>query len=181
MTACPDLGQTAKAVKMSLPVGGIDTRVLDRVAAVDHHAVANIDGHMGGSCGVIRALEEDQVSGLGFASRDNSADVLQSVCRQSSDVPSVSTVIDNPADKAGAVKARGRGRSAPDIGVSKILLSLGDHLPELFIRQSFTGDVVVQHILDSDSVGIISEDLRLIAERLHQESVTRHLFIRESC
>ena len=34
---------------------------------------------------------------------------------------------------------------------------------------------------DSDSVGIISEDLRLIAERLHQESATRHLFIRESC
>ena len=93
---------------MSLPVGGIDTRVLDRVAAVDHHAVADIDGHMGSSRGVISALEEDQVSGLSFASRDDGADVFQSIRRQSSNIPSVSAVVDNPADKTGAVKARGR-------------------------------------------------------------------------
>ena len=76
MTACLDLRQTAKAIKMSLPVCGIDTRVLDRVAAVDHHAVADIDGHMGSTRGIVGALEEDQVSGLGFASWDDGADVL---------------------------------------------------------------------------------------------------------
>ena len=81
---------------MVLPVGCIDGRVLDRLAAVDHHAVTDIDGHMGGSRGVIGALEEDQVSGLGFASGDDGADVFQAIRSKSPDVPAVSTVIDDP-------------------------------------------------------------------------------------
>lgn len=99
MTACLDLRQTAKAIKVSLPVGGIDTRVLDRVAAVDHHAVSDIDGHMGSTGGVIGPLEEDQVSGLGFASRDDSADVLQAVRCKPADVPAIPAVIDDPGYK----------------------------------------------------------------------------------
>ena len=126
-------------------------------------------------------LEKDQVAGFGFASRDDGTYLSETFRRQPSEIPAVSAVIDDPADKSRAVKTRRRGRSAPDVGITKILLSLGDHLPELFIGQGFAGDIVVQHILNRDGVRVVSEDIRLVAERLHQEPVSHHLIIREAC
>ena len=72
---------------------------------MDHHAVTDIDGHMGGSCGVIRALEKDQVPGLGFAPRNDGTDLPEAFRCQPSDIPAVTAVIDDPADKTRAVKA----------------------------------------------------------------------------
>ena len=52
---------------MSLPVICITAGVLDRVPAVDHHPVPDIDPDMGSAGGIIGPLEEDQVSRFGLA------------------------------------------------------------------------------------------------------------------
>lgn len=65
--------------------------------------------------------------------------------------------------------------------IAKVLLGFRDHSPEPFVGQGFTGDVVVQDILDGDGIRIVTEDLRLVAERLHQKPVAHHLVIRKAC
>ena len=61
---------------------------------------------MGSAGRVIRALEEDQISGLGFAWRDDRADLTQTFRAESSDVPAVAAMIDDPGNETRAVKAR---------------------------------------------------------------------------
>ena len=47
---------------MGLPVGSFRAGVLDRVAAVDHHAVADVDAHVACARGVVGSLKKDQVA-----------------------------------------------------------------------------------------------------------------------
>ena len=43
---------------MALPVTCVNVCVRDRISAVDHHPVANIDSHMGSPCRVVRKIDE---------------------------------------------------------------------------------------------------------------------------
>ena len=52
-------------------------------------------------------------------------------------------MVDDPADKAGTIKARARRAAAPDIGITEIFLCFGNHLSEFFIRQSLARNVVI--------------------------------------
>ena len=110
---------------------------------MNHHPVADINAHMGRSAGVVGFLEEDQVSGLCLTFRDNVAFSHQTIGRLSAYIPAIAAVVDDPADKAGTIKARARRAAAPDIGITEIFLCFGNHLSEFFIRQSLARNVVI--------------------------------------
>ena len=56
----------AVCVEMGLPIVRIQVGILDRVAAVQHHPVADINAHMGYAAGIVSAHEEHQIAGLGI-------------------------------------------------------------------------------------------------------------------
>ena len=99
---------------MLLPVIRFDRSVGNGVSAVDHHTIANIDTDVRCTGGIISALEENQISRLGRAFRDNVAYAHQTVCGQSSNTPTVATVIDYIGNKPGAVKGSGGAASTPE-------------------------------------------------------------------
>lgn len=103
---------------MGLPVAGFDGSIGNGVAAMDHHSVAHIDTHMGSTACVIGALKEDQISGLCGAAGNDIADVHQTAGGQSADTPSVSAIIDDPTDEAGAVEGCGGVAAAPHIRIN---------------------------------------------------------------
>ena len=49
---------------MRLTVAVVEISVLDRIAAVDHHVIADIDTDMACTGRVIGSLEENQIAGL---------------------------------------------------------------------------------------------------------------------
>ena len=51
----------AVCVEMGLPIVRIQVGILDRVAAVQHHPVADINAHMGYAAGIVSAHEEHQI------------------------------------------------------------------------------------------------------------------------
>lgn len=65
---------------MVLPVGRIDAGIRNRVAAVNHHAVANIDANVRRADGIIGFFKEDQVTRLCICRRNVAALAAQSVC-----------------------------------------------------------------------------------------------------
>lgn len=91
---------------MSLPVGGIDTRIGDRGPTVDHHSPAHIDTYMGNARRVIGADEKNQISGLRLGGRYRSADVVKPLGAQPPHAPS--RMIDDPGHEPGAVKGCAR-------------------------------------------------------------------------
>lgn len=94
---------------------------------------------------------------LCFTWTDDCAVIHQSVGCHTAYIPAVSAVIDDIADKSGAVKAGRWRRTAPDIWVSQIFLRLADHVGKTRIGQSLTGDVILQ-------VFIAGRDIRIIIE-----------------
>ncbi len=92
---------------MLLPVWCVDVGVGNGVAAVDHHAVTDIDAHMGGPSGVVGSLEEDQVAGPGVGGGYRGADAQKPVGGLAAHAPA--GMVDDPGDEAGAVKGSGRG------------------------------------------------------------------------
>ena len=109
----PLISDSAEAVKMLLPVIRFDRSVRNRVSAVDHHTIADINTNVRCTGGIISALEENQISRLGRAFRDNIAYAHQTVCGQSSNTPTVAAVIDYIGNKPGAVEGGGRAAAAP--------------------------------------------------------------------
>lgn len=75
---------------------------------MDHHPVSDINAHMGRSAGVVGFLEEDQVSGLCFTLWDNVAFSHQTIGRLPAYIPAIAAVVDDPAYKAGTIKAGAR-------------------------------------------------------------------------
>ena len=51
-----------RSMKLDLPVSTCNAGILDRLATVDHHVIADIDSHMACSRCIIGSLEEDQIS-----------------------------------------------------------------------------------------------------------------------
>ena len=86
-------------------------------------------------------------------------------------------MIDDPADKAGTVKAGGRAGTAPHIGESQILFRLCQHSGKLFIFQGFRWYIIVQVILTSHGIGIfaLGEQVRPVALGGDIHSVHGHL------
>ena len=89
---------------MLLPVACIDGCVLNRIATVDHHSVADIDADMRSTGRIIGALKEDQITGSCAFRGNTDTGLSQSLRSETSEIPSDTAVIDHPADKAGAVK-----------------------------------------------------------------------------
>ena len=81
---------------------------------------------------ITMTLEKDQISRLCIARRNKRTTVSQSLCGLSSQIPSVSTMIDHIGYKSGTVKSR-RGISSPYIRDSQIFLSFPDHPGKFFI------------------------------------------------
>ena len=98
---------------------------------------------MAGTRCVVGSLEENQISWFCFLRADDYTVIFQTVGGQPAYIPAISAVVDDPAYKAGAVKAGTRRAAAPDIGITEIFLCFGNHLPEFFIRQSFARNVVI--------------------------------------
>lgn len=61
---------------MILPVCGIDRNVAYGVSAMYHHAVPNIDSHMGNAGGVVSTHEKHKVAGFRVCRRNRGADVI---------------------------------------------------------------------------------------------------------
>lgn len=127
---------------MVLPVGRIDAGIRNRVAAVNHHAVANIDANVRRADGIIGFFKEDQVTRLCICRRNVAALAAQSVCCRASDIPAIAAVIDDPADKARAIKTGAGRTSAPHIRHTQILFGFCNHPCKLFIRQGFFWNII---------------------------------------
>ena len=110
----PPLMQTTKCHKMFLPVGTCNTCILHRLTTMDHHVISNVDSNMTRPTCVIGALEEDQVSRFCFRWRYLRTVRTKFICCTSSNIPSISTIIDNPAYKSGTIKSTW-GITTPDI------------------------------------------------------------------
>lgn len=98
-----------------MPVGRIDTGIGNGVAAVDHHAIADVDSNVRRANGVIGFLKEDQVAGLRIRRRNITALPAQAVGCCTPNAPPIAAVIDDPAYEAGAVKTGAWGTAAPHI------------------------------------------------------------------
>ena len=89
---------------MLLPVACIDGCVLNRIATVDHHSVADIDADMRSTSRIVGALKEDQITGSCVCGGYAGTNTKQTGRTESADIPPNAAVIDYPADKARAVK-----------------------------------------------------------------------------
>ena len=85
---------------MFLPICRTDIRILDGIAAVDHHVVSYIDSHMTGSRRIVSTLKENQISRFCFGRRYICTAGTKPVCRLPSYIPAVSAVIDYPTDRS---------------------------------------------------------------------------------
>lgn len=157
---------------MLLPGIRFDRSVGNRVSAVDHHTIADINTNVRCTRGIISALEENQISRLGRAFRDNVAYAHQTVCSQSSNTPTVAAVIDYIGNKPGAVKGGRRAAAAPHIRVSQIFLCFPNHIGKSCVRQSFARNVIVGVLAARGSVNVISENIRSVAPCLEQNSIS---------
>ena len=124
-------------------------------------------------------MEENQVSRLCGATRNNVADAHQTVCSQSADAPTVSTVIDNPRNKSRAVKGSGRATATPNIGVSQIFFCFTNHIGKSCVRQSFARNVIVG-VLTGHGINVITENVGSVAVGLEQYCVTLHFILRHT-
>ena len=93
---------------MGLPVACVQVGILDGIAAVQHHPVANIDTHMGHAAGVVGAHEEHQVAGLGVGYWGGN--VVEPLSAQPPGIAQAA-VGQHIADEAAAIK-RGAGAAA---------------------------------------------------------------------
>ena len=86
-------------------------------------------------------------------------------------------MIDHPADKARTVKAGGRTGAAPNIGISKILLSLVNHGGKLRVAQGFRRDLIGHTVHNRErvcreeivpvAIGGVIQVVRLLLFRSH--------------
>ena len=84
---------------MALPIAAVDAGVGDRIAAVDHLAIANVDTNVRhGIGGSICPLEENQVGGFRVGRRYGGAIIIQSLGGGAAYAPA--RVIEHPAYKA---------------------------------------------------------------------------------
>ena len=109
--------------------------VLDGISGTDHHAVSEVDAHMTFPRRIIRSLEENKVSGLGFGFGNMLALVPQTVGGGAPHI--VAVLVVDPADVAGAVKPGFRGGAAPHIGCAHILLGFLVDGGKFLVRQGF--------------------------------------------
>ena len=116
---------------MLLEIACVHARVLDGIAAVNHHAVANIDAHMARASGIVSLLEEDQIARLGFCGRNASAHGTQVFCAPLAYIPTVAAVIEHPTYETGTVKSGSDTFAARYIGHAEIFFSLTDHICKL--------------------------------------------------
>ena len=84
---------------MLLPVRGIDGSVRDRVSAMYHHAVADINSYMANRrSAVISPREKDNVPRLGFARRNGRCVIENALRRCPADTPCAG-MVDYPTHK----------------------------------------------------------------------------------
>lgn len=102
---------------MGLPIAAVQVGIADRVATMEHPAVAHIDAHMRNTRCVIGADKEHQITGPGAACPGT--DVIKTLRPQPPEAPAA--LIVDVADEAGAVKGRRRAAAAPHIGKTEIL------------------------------------------------------------
>lgn len=91
---------SSKCQKMGTPICGLNRGILDRLAAVDHHSLADIDPDMCCAWRVIGILEKYQIPRPCFPGRDIGAVTAQTVCRCPRDTPAIPAMIDYPAYEA---------------------------------------------------------------------------------
>jgi hypothetical protein len=61
---------------MRLPIGSVDGRVLNGIAAVQHDSIPDINAYMGNAGSVVCSGEEDEITGLRICSGNGSADIV---------------------------------------------------------------------------------------------------------
>ena len=115
---------------------------------------------------VIGPLEKYQVSRFCLRWGDSHAVLAQLVGCHSSDIPSVSAVIDDPAYEAGAVKAGLGGITAPHIRIADIFLCFVQHICELYVAESCARHTVIRVVpLGSICIDIVREQIILVPLR----------------
>ena len=115
--------------------------IFDGVASGHHHAVAQIDSGVAHAGGVVGSFEKDQISGLCFGLADVLAFLPQAVGGGAPHI--VAVLVVHPADIAAAIEAGFRGRAAPDVRCAHILLGFLVDGGELFIRQGFRRNLII--------------------------------------
>ena len=162
---------------MLLPVGRVDGCVGNRVAAVNHHAVADINANVTCTRGVIGFLEENQVAGPCITRPDDFAVVSESFGGRSPHIPAVAAVVNDIADKAGAVKAGRWGRAAPDIRIAEIFLCFTDHVGKALVGQRLAGNIVFQIVTACRNIGIVGKEIVFVALGLQQNGIALGLIL----
>lgn len=127
---------SAKCIEVVLPVGCVNGCVLNRVAAVDHLPVADIDADMADrTSAVVSPGKEDNVTWLCICGADRGTDIIDALRGTSSHVvdAGIGKYIGN---KAAAVKAGGGRTAAPDIRHTKIFFCFMNESRKLRIAES---------------------------------------------
>ena len=119
---------------MLLPVGRIDRCKLDRISAVQHDSIPDIDANVGDTGRVVCSNEEDEIAGFCICLGNRRADIVKPLRTEPPGIYK-SAVCENPAHKAGAVKGRVGIGTAPHIRIAEILFRLGNQRRKLLVVQ----------------------------------------------
>ena len=157
----------------------MDICIFDGVASGHHHAVSEIQPDMAHAGGVVSAFEKDQITGFGFRFGNMLALIPQAVCGGAPNI--ITSLIVDPADIAGAIKACFRGRAAPDVGRANIFFCFLIDGGKLTVCQSFRRNGVV----DAGCAGAIRatgrqstiEQIRSAAQRFLKDLIAFPLIV----
>ena len=101
---------------MLRPIAAVSPCVLNRIAAVNHHIITDVNSHMAHRPrGVISAGKENDVAGFGLRHWDMGALVINALGCGAGQVVDTAVRV-NIADKSAAIKAGTWRRTAPDVG-----------------------------------------------------------------
>ena len=147
---------------------------------MNHHSIADINSDMRCTTRVVSSLKENQISRFCFATRDNVANSHKTVCCQSANTPTITTVIDDIAYKSRTVETGGRGAAAPHIRITEIFFRFTNHIRKSWIRKSFARNVIIGIYATWDCINIIFKEICSVALCLEQNGISFHLIIRQT-
>ena len=95
---------------MCLPIAAVQVGIGDRISAMDHHGIADVDSHMANARSIVCPDEKHKVARLRVGNRGGN--IVKPLCAQSARIAHAA-VCQHPAHEAGAVKGGGRAAAAP--------------------------------------------------------------------
>ena len=108
---------------------------------MQHFSAAHIDAHMGNARRIVSTDEKDQVTGSCVGRGYRGGNIVESLGSQPARIADAA-LRQRPGYEAGAIKRSVRIAAAPDIGISDVLLRLGNERRKGFIFQCGRRDII---------------------------------------